>query len=530
MVSRATARPDLHFDTASEGRSPMAVRLIDERELVLSYQSGDASAFQEIVRVYREELLGHAMRRLGDRVAAEDAVQETLLRAYAALDRFNGRYELGSWLHRILANVCTDEQRRRSREAETCSRLAAVPARLVPTPELAAEAELARRRLASAIEALPTPYRDALILRELEDLQYREVARAMGVSEDNARTRVRRARIALRAILLSTSGATAWVLGIARRLHRGIGETTQAAAQSVGGSDPVISQAIGTVGTSLPAKAAIASGLITTIAAAVTLAPHLSPAPTPRSAPLGAVAPAHGNSIASPALASSKPATSPATPTTLSKSSGSSAATATGNGAAPAYAATGATTGRTGAASPSTTPAPSGSSSTPTAQTSSSATGAPAPQPSSSPPPPSPSSTSTSGQLASSGLPVSSGATQVTTSGDGKLTVSSGTLTGSITVRASLPASTDSQTSPSGWISILFTFTQSDGTLARVDLYGHLVSMSSANGVRTYQFQGTLTGTGGQSQGVPQSGTFSGQLAIDDTNQVASLNMTLTGS
>jgi DNA-directed RNA polymerase specialized sigma24 family protein len=87
---------------------------IDDRQLVESYQAGDTDAFAELVGAHGPSLLGHAIRKLGDRAAAEDAVQETFVRAYRALPRFDGDYRLGPWLHRILANVCADEGNRRT--------------------------------------------------------------------------------------------------------------------------------------------------------------------------------------------------------------------------------------------------------------------------------------------------------------------------------------------------------------------------------------------------------------------------------
>ena len=94
-----------------------------DRRLVEAHRGGNPDAFPELVRANYGGLLAHGMRRLGDLRAAEDAVQETLLRAYRGLATFNGDYRLQPWLHRILTNVCHDEGDRRRREAAMQTRL-----------------------------------------------------------------------------------------------------------------------------------------------------------------------------------------------------------------------------------------------------------------------------------------------------------------------------------------------------------------------------------------------------------------------
>ena len=100
---------------------------IDDRELIAAHQAGDTEAFDELVREHRSSLHNHARRKLYCDSAAEDAVQETLVRAYKALPRFNGEYLLGPWLHRIMHNVCIDEANRRRRDGEKTDVYASEP-------------------------------------------------------------------------------------------------------------------------------------------------------------------------------------------------------------------------------------------------------------------------------------------------------------------------------------------------------------------------------------------------------------------
>ena len=199
----------------------MALRL-EDRDLVLAYQAGDDDAFAELVREYRPQLLGHARRKLGCPEAAEDAVQEALVRALRAMPRFNGNYLVGPWLHRILSNVCSDEGNRQRREGEKTERYASDSRALNPPPTLEDQLglDIDDSELADAVDNLSEQYREALMLRFVEELSYEEVAAAAGVSEQNARARVSRARNAVRAALKLAAAAPVALVGLLRRGER----------------------------------------------------------------------------------------------------------------------------------------------------------------------------------------------------------------------------------------------------------------------------------------------------------------------
>src|ERR687894_3238120 len=90
----------------------------DERCLVAAAQAGDERAFRELVEPYRRALEIHCYRMLGSPHDAEDVVQETLLRAWRGLDRFERRAGIKTWLYRIATNACLDEIERRPRRLE----------------------------------------------------------------------------------------------------------------------------------------------------------------------------------------------------------------------------------------------------------------------------------------------------------------------------------------------------------------------------------------------------------------------------
>jgi RNA polymerase sigma-70 factor (ECF subfamily) len=187
----------------------------DDRRLVAAFQAGDADAFAQIVGAHHSSLTAEARRRLRSSGDAEDAVQETLLRAYLALDRFGGEYRLHAWLSRILANVCADTGARHSAELRLVDRLGAPRDEAPPADEWIGDADQ-QRAIKEAVDSLPESYRTAFVLREIQEFSYAEVAEKMGISEANARARVHRARRSLTRALRSTGAVLA---GIPIPLH-----------------------------------------------------------------------------------------------------------------------------------------------------------------------------------------------------------------------------------------------------------------------------------------------------------------------
>ena len=266
--------------------SAMALRL-EDRDLVLAYQAGDDEAFAELVREYRPQLLGHARRKLGCPEAAEDAVQEALVRALRAMPRFNGNYLVGPWLHRILSNVCSDEGNRLRRENEKTERFASNDKALKPpaTTESELGLDLDDAALMDAVDNLSEQYREALMLRFVEELSYEEVAAKAGVSPENARARVSRARNAVRAALKLAAAAPLALIGLLRRGERAAAAVTSQSSPGAGraalnSAMPVLTEAApmasraaaatanaATVGVPVVAKAAVGFGLATAVIA-----------------------------------------------------------------------------------------------------------------------------------------------------------------------------------------------------------------------------------------------------------------------
>jgi RNA polymerase sigma-70 factor, ECF subfamily len=161
---------------------------------------------------YRRELTGYCYRMLGSAFEAEDAVQETMLRAWRSLDRFEGRSALKSWLYRIATNVCFDALAGRERRARPMDlgpaqeplfeNLAELPEVTwitpLPTPdELAEQRETLRLAFVAALQHLPPKQRAALVLCEVLKWQASEAAELLETSVASINSALQRARATL---------------------------------------------------------------------------------------------------------------------------------------------------------------------------------------------------------------------------------------------------------------------------------------------------------------------------------------------
>jgi len=183
-----------------------------ERERLARLRAGDEAAFEALVRDEGGRLLARARTLLQDEEDARDVVQEAFLSAYRALDRFDGRSTLSTWLHRIVINAALMRLRRRKRRPEVAiedllpefgrdGRRLGLESAWEETAEDAAEREELREQVRDRIERLPEPYRTVLLLRDIEGLDTQETARVMGISTGLVKVRLHRARQALRALL-----------------------------------------------------------------------------------------------------------------------------------------------------------------------------------------------------------------------------------------------------------------------------------------------------------------------------------------
>jgi len=199
-ISRIVSR---HASPAS-GSSPA------DAILVKKALSGDERAFGRLVERYQGLLMLIAYRRSWRGADCEDVVQEAFVRAFRALPTLERPERFKSWLCRICSNVALDRVRRRSPVAsfdQDSGLMRALPPGGGERPSARAEVEDERDRLIAAIERLPETYQVPVVLRHVEGLAYRDIAKRLGIREDALRKRIHRANEMLRSDLSSSAGA-----------------------------------------------------------------------------------------------------------------------------------------------------------------------------------------------------------------------------------------------------------------------------------------------------------------------------------
>ena len=179
-----------------------------EQRLVAAARGGDEGAFETLVRLYEKRVFALAVRMCGSREDAAEASQEAFLAAWQGLAFFRGESSFSTWLYRLTSNACVDLLRREGRH-----RAAAGPslddeeAGLdVPDQTLSPQDEAERRELREAIdrglEALTPEHRQVLVLREMHQLSYDEIADVLSLDVGTVKSRISRARKQLRNFLL----------------------------------------------------------------------------------------------------------------------------------------------------------------------------------------------------------------------------------------------------------------------------------------------------------------------------------------
>jgi RNA polymerase sigma-70 factor (ECF subfamily) len=192
------------------GEMPLEARALagggQDREILASWRDGNPSAFARLVRLHEGMVFNLAARLLGDAEEARDVAQEVFLQVYRTLGRFEARSSLKTWIYRISVNQCHNRRRfwrRRGRDREEAldeGRLAVETPREVAGPSPFDEARRQERagRVQAALQRLSFDQRSVLVLREVEGLTCGEVARALGIPEGTVKSRLARAREAMR--------------------------------------------------------------------------------------------------------------------------------------------------------------------------------------------------------------------------------------------------------------------------------------------------------------------------------------------
>jgi RNA polymerase sigma-70 factor, ECF subfamily len=201
-----------------------------DRDLVVAYKGGVPEAYDEMYRRYNARIYSVCRRLLGNNEDAREATQETFLKAYQALPRFNGQYKLGAWLSRIATNVCVDHIRKRARSAT-----------LTPLNEthestevtLGPEDVVVRDEPAlSTLDDIQPLHARALELRNLEGMSHVEIAEQLHMSPLQVKALLHRARVSFKRAWDNASGWALAPLATFRSwLHHGSKDATNVGAQ-----------------------------------------------------------------------------------------------------------------------------------------------------------------------------------------------------------------------------------------------------------------------------------------------------------
>ncbi|MCR8657722.1 RNA polymerase sigma factor SigW [Paenibacillus endoradicis] len=177
-----------------------------ESQLVKLALKGDQAAFAELVELYQEKLYHMAYRMLNNRQEAEDVVQDTFLRVYNNLERYDTTMKFSTWIYRIATNLSIDRLRKRkpvySLDAESSDYEGLDGYSMIPSDNRTPESELliseTQQIIHQAIDTLPPKYKSVMILRYIHELSLQEVGDILDMPVTTIKTRVHRGREFLR--------------------------------------------------------------------------------------------------------------------------------------------------------------------------------------------------------------------------------------------------------------------------------------------------------------------------------------------
>jgi RNA polymerase sigma-70 factor (ECF subfamily) len=168
----------------------------DDAQLVTAAQAGDRLALDRLLRVHYDRVHAVCRRIVGTSHDADDAAQEAMIRIVKGLHSFDGRSAFGTWVYRIASNTALDELRKRRRRpmlhvVDDHGEAPDVPDRMA---ERRVDSIVERLSLDDAIAGLPDDFRTAVVLRDVADLDYSEIARVLGVPIGTVKSRIARGR------------------------------------------------------------------------------------------------------------------------------------------------------------------------------------------------------------------------------------------------------------------------------------------------------------------------------------------------
>ncbi len=183
-----------------------------EKILVEKSARGDVDAFETLIGSHQKKVYNIALRMTKNPEDAQELAQDAFVRAFIAIKKFRGDSSFATWIYRITMNVCTDFLRKRSKgtvisieqtgyESEQTIQLADDN----PGPDEISEKNQLKQLVREAMELLPPEHQQVLILRDLMDMTYKDIAYTLNVNEGTIKSRINRARDNLKKVITERS-------------------------------------------------------------------------------------------------------------------------------------------------------------------------------------------------------------------------------------------------------------------------------------------------------------------------------------
>lgn len=213
-------------DAMAPASAPAPVAGLGEAWLLRRLRRREPEAFREMVTRHQAPIYSLCLRMLGNPAEAEDVAQDVFVRCFVSIERFRGDSSLSTWLYRIAVNLCKNRLKHLSRRRwglfdrfeELAERLlgerpgmGSSMGEALPPPDAALTGSQTERWVQQALSSLEVEHRELLILRDIEGLSYADVQAVTGLAEGTVKSRLHRARLALKAAyerLLAADGGT----------------------------------------------------------------------------------------------------------------------------------------------------------------------------------------------------------------------------------------------------------------------------------------------------------------------------------
>jgi RNA polymerase sigma-70 factor (ECF subfamily) len=173
----------------------------DDGDLITRFMDGDLSGFEGLVRKYQDRIYNLCRYMIQDTHDAQDAAQDVFLKAYESLKAFKPNASLYTWLYRIAVNTCLDYKKKSRPEQGEDESLIDELASAEPSPEQRYHSKELGQAIRMGLQKLPENLRAAIVLKEIEELSYDEIAEVLHISLGTVKSRISRAREELRQLL-----------------------------------------------------------------------------------------------------------------------------------------------------------------------------------------------------------------------------------------------------------------------------------------------------------------------------------------